>query len=122
MDAKQIMRLCDRASLQDPAKRQRLMQLLCAGALGLAAPPLQAAWFGSSPKKLDDDRSIYKLKGEVLVNGERADKNTRIYAGDTVRTGERIASVEPQQLGCPVHSSVDGRVQAIHSTSIEIAI
>ena len=88
MNAKQIMRLCERASLQDPAKRQRLMQLLCAGALGLAAPPpLQAAWFGSSPKKLDDDRSIHKLEGEVLVNGRRANKNTRIYAGDTVRTG-----------------------------------
>jgi hypothetical protein len=90
MDAKQVMRLCERASLQDPAKRQRLMQLLCAGALGLAPqPPLQAAWFGGSPKKLDDDRSIYKLEGEVLVNGRRANKNTRIYAGDTVRRGRR---------------------------------
>jgi Na+-translocating ferredoxin:NAD+ oxidoreductase RnfC subunit len=45
-----------------------------------------------------------------------------VKIGDSVRAGDRIANVEPQQLGCPVHSSVDGRVQAIHPTSIEIAI
>ena len=89
MDSIEKLLARDRASLQDPAKRQRLMQLLCAGALGLAPnQPLQAGWFSSS-KKLDDEQSIYKLKGEVLVNGERADKNTRIYAGDSVRTGRK---------------------------------
>lgn len=88
MNAKDIMLLRDRSSLQDPRKRQRLMQLLCAGAFGLTPNyPLHAAWFSGSSKKLDDDKSIYRLKGEVLVNGRRADKNTRIYAGDTVRTG-----------------------------------
>ncbi len=45
-----------------------------------------------------------------------------VKVGDSVRAGDRIAEVEPQQLGCPVHASVDGRVQAIHSTSIEITI
>lgn len=90
MDPIEKMLARDRASLQDPARRRRLMQLLCAGALGLTPnQALQAGWFSSSSKKLDDDKSIYKMKGEVLVNGRRADKNTRIYAGDSVRTGSK---------------------------------
>ncbi len=90
MNPKHAMLARDRSSLEDPVKRQRLMQLLCAGALGLAPNhSLQAGWFSGSAKKLNDDRSIYKLKGEVLVNGQRANKKTRIYAGDTVRTGSK---------------------------------
>lgn len=77
-------------SLQDPKKRARLMQLLCGGALGLAPYPMaNAGWFGRGTKKLADDKSIFTLTGEVLVNNQPADKNTRIYAGDTVRTGHK---------------------------------
>lgn len=77
-------------SLEDPKKRARLMQLLCGGALGLMPyNPATASWFGRGTKKLADDKSIFTLAGEVLVNDRPADKNTRIYAGDTVRTGHK---------------------------------
>jgi hypothetical protein len=75
-------------SLEDPKKRARLMQLLCGGALGsMPYPMANAGWFGRGTKKLDDDKSIFTLPGEVLVNDRPADKNTRIHAGHTVRTG-----------------------------------
>jgi len=77
-------------SLEDPAKRRLLMHLLCCGALGsVPYGPAQAAWWGSKTKQVDDDKSIFTLKGEVQVNGEAADKNTRIRAGDRVRTGDK---------------------------------
>ena len=77
-------------SLQDPKKRAHLMQLLCGGAMGLMPYNMaNAGWFGRKTKKLADDKSIFTLAGEVLVNGRSADKNTRIRAGDTVRTGNK---------------------------------
>lgn len=82
--------LKDETSLEDPARRARLMQLLCGGALGLVPfSPAYARLFSGSARRLKAGRSIYKLKGEVLVNGQRADKRTRIRGGDTVRTGNR---------------------------------
>ncbi|MCP4332777.1 MAG: RNA-binding S4 domain-containing protein [Gammaproteobacteria bacterium] len=77
-------------SIDDPAKRAHLMQLLTGG--GLSSMPVgmaQAFWFSSSSRELPEDRSISTLKGEVLVNGQPANKKTRIYAGDTVRTGDK---------------------------------
>ena len=74
--------------LEDPARRRQLMRLLICGGLLL---PTQARpfWFGSESKKLTGDRSIFTLKGEVLVNGVQADRQTRVHAGDTLRTGAR---------------------------------
>lgn len=40
--------------------------------------------------------------------------------GDRVRRGDPIARVEDRQLGCPVHASIDGRVTAVGSRTIEI--
>lgn len=77
-----------RAGLEDPEKRRRLMQLLIGGTFGLA--PWSAAnafWGWGSSKKLPEGKSIHSLEGEVSVNGRRADENTRIRAGDSVRTG-----------------------------------
>jgi len=80
----------DRLALEDPARRARLMQLLCCGALGLAPNSLlHAGILAVSAKKLEAGRSIYRLRGKVWVNGQRANQNTRILAGDTVRTGQR---------------------------------
>jgi hypothetical protein len=82
--------LKETGSLADPARRARLMQLLCGGALGLAASnPAYARLFGGSARRLKDGRSIYRIKGEVLVNGLRANRKTRIRGGDTVRTGNK---------------------------------
>ena len=40
--------------------------------------------------------------------------------GDRVRRGDLIATVGEQQLGCPVHASIDGRVTAVGPRTIEI--
>jgi hypothetical protein len=82
-----------RDGLEDPRKRARLMQLLIFGAAGAAAGPAQAFFWGSKSKQLADDRSIFTLVGDVTVNGDKADKETRIRAGDTVRTGSGNSEV-----------------------------
>lgn len=82
--------LDDRARLENPARRRQLLQLLVAGGLScVPGGPAGAFWFGSKSRKLPDDQSIFTLKGDVRVNGSRADKQTRIRAGDSLRTGDR---------------------------------
>jgi len=77
-----------RTGLEDPARRRRLLQLLTGGALALAPVGNANAFFwGSSTKKLAEGKSISTLDGKVWVNRSRADENTRIRAGDVVRTG-----------------------------------
>ena len=64
------------------------MQMLSCGALGsMPFGAAQAFWFDSKTEQLSDDKSIFTPKGDVQVNDEPANKNTRIRAGDTVRTG-----------------------------------
>ncbi len=43
-----------------------------------------------------------------------------VRVGDPVTTGATIADVEPDQLGCPVHASIDGIVRSVSPTHIEI--
>lgn len=88
MNRKDFLLSQDQWSLEDPAKRRLVMQMLSCGAL--ASMPFgatQAFWFDSKTEQLSDDKSIFTLKGDVQVNDERANKSTRIRAGDTVRTG-----------------------------------
>ena len=74
-------------SLEDPRRRRYLLQLLCGGAAAsLPAGYAAAAWFSSS-KKLDDGKSVYRLDGTAFVNDRPASEDSRIVAGDTVRTG-----------------------------------
>ena len=76
--------------LGDAYRRDYLLKLLYGGALGAMPYHLAyAGWFSSKSKKLADDKSIHSLEGEVLVNGQVADLNTRIQGGDTVRTGDK---------------------------------
>jgi hypothetical protein len=75
-----------RSGLEDPRKRERLLQMLIFGAAA-AATPAQAFFWGKKTQQLAEDQSIFTLKGDVSVNGKKADKSTRIRAGDTVRTG-----------------------------------
>ena len=64
------------------------MQMLCGVAIGtMPLAQAQAFWFSSKKDPLSEDKSIFTLKGDVRVNGEPANKNTRIRAGDSVRTG-----------------------------------
>lgn len=75
--------------LGDAYRRDYLLKLLYGGALGAMPYHLAyAGWFSSKSKKLADDKSIHSLEGEVLVNGQLADLDTRIHGGDTVRTGD----------------------------------
>jgi hypothetical protein len=71
----------------DEKRREYLVKLLTFSAL-TATPmsQLQAAWWGSTPEKMDDDKSIFSLEGDVRVNGQRADLATQIKGGDTVST------------------------------------
>lgn len=77
----------------DEARRNILLSALSAGlfAGGLNMtwlPTAQAGPFGKTPKKMPDGRSIYKLKGDVQVNGNNASLETRITTDDTVSTGK----------------------------------
>ncbi len=71
----------------DLIRRAYLIKLLSAGVLGLAPPGIaHSGWFSSEPEKIEDGKSIYRIKGEVAVNGIRADLDTRIQTGDKVTT------------------------------------
>jgi Na+-translocating ferredoxin:NAD+ oxidoreductase RnfC subunit len=43
-----------------------------------------------------------------------------VNPGDTVAAGAKIADVDHDKLGCPVHASVSGRVKSVSPTHIEI--
>jgi len=72
------------------SRRDFLVQALSlgwlAGGLGWNAPAL-AALFGKLPGKLPAGRSIFEMKGEVLVNGKPATEKTLITPTDKVTTG-----------------------------------
>jgi len=72
---------------EDEKRREYLVRLLTMSALS-ATPMgvLHAAWWGSTPEKLPDDKSIFSLEGDVRVNDKPANLETRIAGGDTVST------------------------------------
>ena len=45
----------------------------------------------------------------------------KVAAGDRVRRGQLVADVGPAELGCAIHSSIDGAVTAVAADSITIA-
>jgi len=74
----------------DELRRLYLVRLLTlAGASSLPLGAVQAAFWGSTPDKLPDDKSIFSLEGDVRVNGNSANLDTRIRGGDVVSTAER---------------------------------
>ena len=74
----------------DELRRQTLVKLLTLAGIGtMPIGAVQAAFWGSKPDKLADDRSIFSLEGDVRVNGQSADLKTRIRGGDVVSTAER---------------------------------
>jgi hypothetical protein len=74
--------------LDDP-RRRLLVKLLAAGAF-TAAPMARALAdvLGEKPGKLPPDRSIYRLSGQVSVNGTPATIKTKIGSTDTIETGK----------------------------------
>ena len=72
---------------EDEKRREYLVKLLTMSALS-ATPMgvLHAAWWGSTPEKLPEEKSIFSLEGDVRVNGQKADLESRIGGGDVVST------------------------------------
>ena len=78
----------------DPRRRALLLLALESGLLGagaslLAPTPANAAIFGSVPRRLPANQSIFEIEGDVRVNRKPADASTLISPGDTVETGAR---------------------------------
>ena len=70
----------------DEQRRETLVKLLTISAMtAIPFSTVQAFW-GSKPDKLADDKSIFSMEGDVRVNGQRADLDTRIQGGDRVST------------------------------------
>jgi hypothetical protein len=75
-------------NLDDP-RRRLLVKLLAGGTLtSLPLARALADILGEVPGRLPPDRSIYRMTGQVLVNGEPATLKTRIRNGDTIETGK----------------------------------
>jgi hypothetical protein len=76
--------------LENDARRRFLAMALgtglLVGGLGWRSEAL-AQIFGRRPQQLPEGQSIFELRGEVLVNGQRATRDTLIAAGDVVETG-----------------------------------
>jgi hypothetical protein len=71
----------------DDPRRRQLLQALAAGFFsGLPITSALAGPFGDIPRQLPPGRSIYRLSGQVLVNGKPADTATRIGPRDTIET------------------------------------
>ena len=72
----------------DERRREYLVKLLTVGAASMTPLSLAQAFWGSTPDKLPEDKSIFSLEGDVRVNGKVADLDTRIGGGDVVSTQE----------------------------------
>jgi hypothetical protein len=75
----------------DDPRRRLLISGLAAGVFAGIVPENRAlaeSIFGSQPGKLPPGQSIYRLYGDVTVNGQQATMSTRITANDTIRTGK----------------------------------
>ena len=73
----------------DDPRRRILIQMLAAGFFGTgsAASNLALAQIlGSPPTKLPPGKSIYRISGDVTVNGQKANLDTRIAGGSTIQT------------------------------------
>lgn len=74
----------------DDPRRRDLIKALAAGAFSTAFPWQSAGaadLFGSQPRKLPASQSIYRLFGNVRVNGTAANLSTFIGPNDTIETG-----------------------------------
>ncbi|HIJ23619.1 MAG: hypothetical protein HON68_11725 [Gammaproteobacteria bacterium] len=75
-------------SLNEIEDQQRRL-LLKVLALSLVSGSARASGlFGSVPKQLPEGRSIYRIDGTALVNGQPATEDTKVVPGDTIETGK----------------------------------
>ena len=86
--------------LEDP-RRRILVQALSLGWLALPGGSARAQTYGGAPAKLPPGQAIYRVGGDVTVNGKPCDLKTVINPGDTVKTakgGEIIFVVGAQAM------------------------
>lgn len=93
----------------DDSRRRFLLQALSSGLLvgGLGWQP--EAWADDTPSPLPTSRSVFRVDGDVTVNGRRATTDTLIQAGDHVRVGKDgrlVAAVGDTALLMRANSSV----------------
>ena len=74
---------------EDP-RRRLLIKALAAGLFStvVGSRVSSAQVLGSRPSRLPPGKSIYRIEGEVLVNGQPASLDTPIAASATVQTGK----------------------------------
>ena len=73
----------------DDPRRRTLLQWLAAGAFGgasLGSQEVLAQLLGAPPSRLPQGRSVYRISGEVQVDGKRATLDTPISGGAVVET------------------------------------
>jgi hypothetical protein len=74
----------------DDPRRRVLIRMLAAGffsGLTVQAQQALAQILGSPPSKLAAGRSIYRVSGDVQVDGKAASLDTKIAGGATIKTG-----------------------------------
>lgn len=74
----------------DDPRRRTLIQMLAAGMFGgvtTASTDLLAQILGSPPSKLPPGKSVYRISGEVQIDGSRGTLDSKIIGGSTIKTG-----------------------------------
>ena len=74
----------------DDPRRRLLIKALAAGLFSAAVGSRDASAqvLGARPAPLPPGKSIYRIEGEVLVNGQPATLDTEVVANSTVHTGK----------------------------------
>jgi hypothetical protein len=74
----------------DDPRRRLLIKALAAGLFSSAVGSFDvgAQVLGARPARLPAGKSIYRIEGEVLVNGQPATPDTQIAANATIETGK----------------------------------
>ena len=75
---------------EDP-RRRLLVRALAAGLFSVGLLPARAfaqSVLGGRPAKLPQGQSIYRLSGDVMINGKSATLQTRIGPTDSIQTGK----------------------------------
>jgi hypothetical protein len=74
----------------DDPRRRVLIQMLAAGMFGggsLASNLAFAQILGSPPTKLPPGKSVYRISGDVEINGAKGTLDSKITGGSTIKTG-----------------------------------
>ena len=74
----------------DDPRRRTLIRMLAAGffsGLTVQSQEVLAQILGSPPSKLPPGRNVYRVSGDVLVDGKAATTETKIAGGSSIKTG-----------------------------------